>query len=234
MAWFGSKVAVTLIDVSTGEVIGRTEISPSDLPETFAVDTTLHLAGSDWSVVEATPQNRADYEKTKTLTLRLSRIEKIDPHDILFSLPSICDYIPPVADNPLTGDGLDLAEDDWRQFELVSRQLAADTTCQLEAIRKIHETESTGAGWRKIHVRKSPDPPIVVCMPLAEVYRKLGTQSALSGVTYYGASSPIKFGFSFIALDGQRFYGLAPQEMVSVLAWLKKICQIRLSIPLGL
>ena len=40
------KVAVTLIDGATGEVLANTDMQPADLPESFEVETTLHLGES--------------------------------------------------------------------------------------------------------------------------------------------------------------------------------------------
>jgi hypothetical protein len=138
MGWFNSKVKVTFIDDSTGKLIGITEMPPSDLPESFEIDTTLHLGKDDWSVVAAQPTNRTEYAKSKSLTLRLRRIELIDPSKILFSLPSICDMIPGLSDQALSGDEFVLAEDDWRQFELVSNDLGSVVDAEIEKIRVIH------------------------------------------------------------------------------------------------
>src|SRR6478609_4441659 len=101
MAWFKREVTVTLIDDVTDEPIGVTKMPPADLPETFERETTLHIGDVDWSVVDATPKTRPEYSASKSLTLRLRRIEKVDPRNILFSLPSICDYIPPLGNEPV-------------------------------------------------------------------------------------------------------------------------------------
>ncbi len=212
-----SNMTVTFIDDSTGEAIGVTEIPAADLPESFAIETTLHLGEVDWSVTKAIPQTREEYSRTKSLTIHLRRIEKIDPRNILFSLPSICDRIPGLGSSPLMGNELVLAEDDWRQFELVSRRFAAETAHEIEAIRKIHEEESADIGWRKVHVRKVPDPPIVGPLALTDVARYFAIQLPAVGVTYRGANTQIESGYSFTASDGQRFYGLADNDKISVL-----------------
>lgn len=141
MTWFSSKVKVTFIDEATGGSFGVTEMLPTDLPESFEIDTTLHLGNEDWSVVGAQPKTRAEYEKSKSLVLRLRRIE-MDPSNIMFSLPSICDSIPGVTEHKLSGAEFILAEDDWRQFEFVSNDRAADVDDEIEKIRLIHENAS--------------------------------------------------------------------------------------------
>ena len=95
MRWFSRKVAVTLIDDATGRTFATSEFPPADLPESFEIETTLHLDDADWSVVHAQPRTRPEYTKSGSLTLRLRRVEKVDPSKILFSLPSICDRTPP-------------------------------------------------------------------------------------------------------------------------------------------
>src|SRR5438128_2305534 len=104
MGWFNSKIDVTLIDDASGKYIGVTKMLPEALPESFKLNTTLHLGDADWSVVRAQPETRAEFAKSKSLTIRLRKVEKIDPSKILYSLPSICDFIPGLSDRTLNGD----------------------------------------------------------------------------------------------------------------------------------
>jgi hypothetical protein len=218
MAWFSRKVAVTLIDDATGAVLTTTELPPGELPESFEIETTLHLGDTDWSVVHAEPRTRPEYTKSRKVSLRLRRVEKVKLSDILFSLPSICDRIPAVGDGPLVGNECILAEDDWRQFEFVSRQFAAESDAEIEAIRRIHEQEPASVGWRKTHVRRRPDPPITGPLTRQDLARAFGGAVAFRGVTYRGASSPIASGYSFRAADGLECYGVEEGGRVAVLA----------------
>jgi hypothetical protein len=218
MAWFSSKVEVTFIDDATGESFGVTEMPPADLPESFELDTTLHLGNEDWSVVDAQPKTRAEYAKSKTLTLRLRRVEMMDPSKILYSLPSICDAIPSVNDHPLSGNEFVLAEDDWRQFELVSNDHARDVDEEIEKIRLIHENASAEVGWRKIHVRSKPDLPIVCTLGLADLADTLNVPDESVGVTYRGAQSQIADGYAFRTND-LTLYGVAPNGNVQTIAF---------------
>jgi len=216
MGWFSRKVAVTLIDDATGAAFATTEMPPAELPETFEVATTLHLGEAEWSVVEAEPRTRPEFTKSGKLVLRLRRIEKVNPSDVLFSLPSICDRIPPVGNGPLAGDECILAEDDWRQLELVSRQFAAESDAEIEAIRRIHEQERAEVGWRKIHVRRRPDPPIAAGLTRTDIDRAFGG-IAFRGISYRGAGSPIVSGYSFRGADGLECYGIEEDGRVTVL-----------------
>ena len=216
MGWFSRKVAVTLIDDATGAPFATTEMPPGDLPESFEVETTLHLGDSDWTVVHAEPRTRPEYTKSGRLVLRLRRIEQVNLNDILFSLPSICDRIPAVGDRPLAGDECVLVEDDWRQFEFVSRQLAAESDAEIAAIRRIHEQECASVGWRKLHVRRRPDPPIISPLKRDRLDQSFGGLS-FRGVSFRGAGSPIVSGFSFRAADGLECYGVEEEGRVTVL-----------------
>jgi hypothetical protein len=85
MGWFTRKVLVTFIDDATGVAFATTRIPPTDLPETFNTETTLHLGESDWSVVHAEPLTRESYARSRSLVLRLRKIEKVGTDTILFS-----------------------------------------------------------------------------------------------------------------------------------------------------
>ena len=215
---FNSKVRVTFIDDSTGKAFGVTEMPPSDLPESFEIDTTLHIGKDNWSVVDAQPNNRSEYAKSKSLTLRLLRVELMDPNKILFSLPSICDVIPGLSDQVLSGDELVIAEDDWRQFELVSNNLGNEVDAEIEKIRVIHANESEGIGWRKLHLRSKPDCPLNCVLSLEALEDRLNLGVAKVGVAYRGARSPIVDGFAFCG-SALTVYGVAPSGCVKTLAF---------------
>ena len=222
MAWFNGKVKVTFIDAATSEPFATVEMPPADLPETFEIETTLHLGDADWSVVSAEPRTRREYSKSGKLTLRLHRIEKVDLSDLLYSLPSICDRIPGLGNEPLSGGECILAEDDWRQLELVSRAFAAESDAEIASIRAIHENESASAGWKKIHVRKRPDPPIASSLSLKDIERAFGGLT-FRGVTYFGAKSLIASGFSFQMAEELRCYGNEEAGKVTVLGIVQEL-----------
>jgi hypothetical protein len=104
MAWFSGKVLVTLIDDATGAAFATSNMPPANLPESFEIETTLHLGDADWSVVHAEPQTRKEYTKSGTLTLRLRKVEKIATEAISFSQLDITDRF---------DDNLGLGADDW-------------------------------------------------------------------------------------------------------------------------
>jgi hypothetical protein len=104
MSWFNRKVMVTLIDDATGAVFASSNMPPDDLPESFEIDTALHLGGDNWSVVHAEPLTKADFTKSGKVTLRLRRIETMDPKSISFSQLDITERF---------DDNEGLGGDDW-------------------------------------------------------------------------------------------------------------------------
>jgi hypothetical protein len=218
MASFSLNIEVTFIDDHTGESLGVTQIPANNLPDVFERDTTINLSGADWNVLNARPKTRAQYSKSKSLMLWISRIEKINSSDILYSLPSICKVVPEVNNRSLSGSELTIAEDDWRQFELVSNKLADKVDKEIAKIRLIHENATAGVGWREIHIRSKPEIPIVSNIALTYLANTLKVSAKSTGITYDGAQSPITDGYSFILNDDFSIYGVAPNSKVQVIA----------------
>lgn len=218
MTSFSLNIEVTFIDDRTGESIGFTQIPANNLPESFERDTIINLSGADWNVLNAKPKTRAQYSKSQVLTLWIRRIEQLNPHDILYSLPSICDAIPDLNDRSVSGGELKIAEDDWRQFELVSNRLADNVDKEIAKIRLIHENATVGIGWREIHIRKKPEIPIASNIALTHLASLLKVSAKSPGITYHGSQSPIADGYSLTLNDDFSVYGVAPNSKVQVIA----------------
>ena len=92
MTWFSSKITVTFIDDTNGSVIGRSKISPDDLPESFGIETSLQLAGDNWSVTSALPITKTEFSKTKKLAVRLRKIVMVNPNELSFSQLDITEH----------------------------------------------------------------------------------------------------------------------------------------------
>jgi hypothetical protein len=219
MTSFSLKIAVTFIDAATEESIGITHIPAADLPISFERDTTIHLSGADWQVINARPKTRAQYTKSQTLILWIRQIQTIDPRDILYSLPSICDVVPDLNDRSFSGHELTIAEDDWRQFELISHQFADKVDKEIAKIQSIHEHAAEGVGWRSIHIRTKPEIPILGNITLTHLAKMLKVSAKSTGITYDGSQSPIADGYSFKLNDDFAVYGVAPNGKVRAIAF---------------
>lgn len=87
MKWSNLKISVTLIDDASNTELSCVSMEPDDLPDTFALDTTLHIREEEWTVVDAKPQTKAEFSKTGVLIIRLRKVEirEINPKELMFS-----------------------------------------------------------------------------------------------------------------------------------------------------
>lgn len=104
MSWFSRKVNVTLVDDATGAVFASSMMPPSDLPDSFKINTTLQLGNDDWSVIQAVPETKAEFTKSGKLTLRLRKVEMMSSEAISFSQLDITERF---------DDNENLGPDDW-------------------------------------------------------------------------------------------------------------------------
>ncbi len=104
MSWFSRKVNLTLVDDATGAVFASSMMPPGDLPDSFIINTTLHLGDDDWSVIHAEPETKAEFTKSGKLTLRLRKVQVMTPEAISFSQLDITERL---------GDNERLSADEW-------------------------------------------------------------------------------------------------------------------------
>ncbi len=162
-----TTIRVILIDAGTSTRLGEAEFPVAQLPETFEVATTLHLAGGDWQVERAEPVTRAEFAETGQLTIWMRAVVQVDPQALLYSLPTLETLQPPLGD---PGDGLWMHEDDWRQIELVSARFAPEIAVELAAIRAVHAEDKRGPGFTRLHVRERiPEPLAGVELTVADL-----------------------------------------------------------------
>jgi hypothetical protein len=206
-------IEVIFIDAATETTFDRVTVPATQLPDTFEHATTLRLGELEWKVESASPQTRAEFEATKKLVLRLRKIERVDPKKILFSLPTIENTAPPSDGEPTTGDELVLHEDDWRQFELISRAHEDAIDEELDAIGDVLLNHRAGAGFGKLHVRaRIPHPLVPNALQLSDV----GKISARA-LTLRGTGRRVPGSFVIELGSNVSLYGIADGEGVRVL-----------------
>jgi hypothetical protein len=218
MTSFSLNIEVTFIDDTTDESLGVTQIAANNLPDSFERDTTINLSGVDWHILNARPKTRAQYTKSQQLILWISPVEVVNPSDVLYSLPSICAVVPAVNDRSLLGSELTLAEDDWRQFELISDRLADKVDKEIAKIQRVRDNTQSGIGWKEIHIRKKPEIPIASNIALPHLASLLKVSTKSPGIAYDGARSPIADGYSLTLNDDFAIYGIAPKGKAQVIA----------------
>ncbi len=209
MRFFGKKktIHVEFLDQETGKMFGQSDVPPENLPETFELNTTIHLGETDWSVISAEPMNASEFLKTGKLRLVLQKVRMIDPKKILFTLPTICNFLGEVSQEiDTTGRELTIHEDDWRNIELVSLKFREEINKNLGAIFRIHEEERIEQGFRTLHLRKDIEQPFEsVHFPFAEL-DKFEKSRLYSGLGYL-KNGLVLDGFAFLTVGGLTWYG---------------------------
>jgi hypothetical protein len=217
-------IRVTFIDAASDACFARTEMPVEQLPESFEARTTLNLEDQDWEVVRAVPITRAEFEKSGELHLTLSKLTlvTVPASELLYSLPTICDFIPGIAagTSKLGKLVVELHEDDWRQIELVVGSQRAAIDSGLTAVRAIHDHERTkGGAFRKLHIRKEVASPLSGCnIRVAELSSYLRSLAPLDGIAYRDVAGLIEGGFAFRSDSGLCLYGLQTSGSVTTLA----------------
>ena len=216
MIWFSKKhdkIKVELVETGKDKPFAVSLVPIEQLPETLAVATILDIGDKKWSVVDATPKHKTEFEKTGKLRIVLTPQQMVDPKDILFSLPTINDRMCVLRKTNSLEGMLVIHEDDWRQVEFISNRLLGDIAAEINSIKAIHATSRQGSGFNKLHVRKLIEEPIdsnvVRCSELKKIF------NISKEFTGFGIANPMtvaEHGFAFETTDGLQFYGVLNQE----------------------
>lgn len=203
-----SHVRVEFVDNDTGQVVGHSQLLRSHLPD---VPSRMKIGSDEWVVVTVQPGAASEVEEGGTLRLTVRRVVQLDTEELLFSAPTLCDRVPPLARGSRRGGTvLEVPEDDWRQVELVSLTLRREVGACLEAVRKVLVDERARVGWRGSHVRvEVPLPLPARRIPLRWVRERFGSVLTYDGVTYPNMQAMIEGGYAFAAGSGIQVYGRA-------------------------
>lgn len=203
-------VEVTLIELGKDEAFGVSQVPVDQLPDTFEINTTLHLGDVDWQVVEARPTTKAEFRETGKVTVVLAKQEifDIDPAKVLFSLPTISNDMAMVEAVASLENVLVLHEDDWRQFEFLSVSLNELAQQEVQDILAIYHTQRQASGFKQIHVRKRIGEPLPdVALPLESLAQAFEIEKCFSGVAFNNAAATIINGFAWQTASGWIFWG---------------------------
>lgn len=154
-----AKIKVQFIDYSTGKVIAVIDMLPEQLPATFALETKMTLADSEWQIQEAFPQTSEDFIKSKELSIKLSKIETINTSDLVFSIPTISNEFPVFSEKAIFNDfEVSINDDDLRQYEFLNKSALPLIEIEVEKINDIIENNSRpfgegGTVFTKCHAR---------------------------------------------------------------------------------
>jgi hypothetical protein len=226
--WPFKKREPKTIHVQLVDVAGVVKFAPimfpvERLPASFEADTTMHRPEGDWQVIEARPVSAEEFKQTGKLTLlvqKLGEITNVPLGDVLFSLPTISNDLPAIAEgsSKLGKNVLELHEDDWRQVEWVSASLMEPIEKELAAIRNIYEHERVDVGFRKVHVRDQiPQPLLDATLNLHELASAVGKNATmLDGVSYAGVAGLVENAFALRLISSIEIYGLVRDSRLHV------------------
>jgi len=203
-------VEVTLIELGKDETFGVSQVPVDQLPDTFEINTTLHLGSVDWQVVEARPATKVEFRETGKVTVVLAKQEifNIEPTNVLFSLPTISNDMAMVEAVSSLEDVLILLEDDWRQFEFLSISLNDLVHQEIQDILAIYHTQCEESGFKQLHVRKRiPEPLSGVTLPLESLAQAFDIKKRFSGVAFNNSAATIVNGFAWQTGSGWIFWG---------------------------
>ncbi len=201
-----ATIRIEFVDAASGRPVGRTDVPRKDLPSGFGRQESVEIEGRPYAIERCEPSEIDDLASLKSVRLFVRPIRPVDPADILCSLPTICDPIPPVVRTACGPRVLRLHEDDWRQVELVARAHEHQVDVCLGQIRRIHRDFRKGPGFTQLHVRSEVPLPLGgLRLELAQV-RPPGAR-AFDGLSYLDADGIIAAGFAFETASGLAVYG---------------------------
>lgn len=212
-------VETFFIDVNTHNVIERADMPVERLPQSFAVETKLHIAGEDWRVIKAEPTTAEESIQTGKLVIMLEKIVKVPAGDTLYTLPSICDEIPaiPAGSTKQGNNVFVLREDAWRQIEFISHSYRSAIDSQLAEIMRIYREASIDNGgflaFKNIYVRQQINAPLQEAITLDQLYAFFAPAlHRYEGVSYQHFEGLIEGSFAFrvakVFLYGQQVEGI--------------------------
>lgn len=217
---FAKKITVEFIDVQSGAVFAQSEMDAGQLPESFALNTTIQLGEEEWQVKEAIPAHATEFKKTGKLTLKLSRIQYVNPQDLLFSLPTISNELPTlVSEAPFKGDLLTIREDDWRQIEFLpsgKKDLVQQEIAHIKSVFEHHSQtlEENFIAFTKLHVRNHVGSPSLK-IPFDQLKELFGLVE-VGSISFTDSTEFVQAGFS-IALGTINLYGVLEDAVVTEL-----------------
>ncbi len=221
-----SKVQLTVINADDGKVIVKSAQRPEDIPERFDKFTTIHLGELEFQVVEADPLDRLSYTKSGKLMLKVRKVETMCSKDILFSLPTICDYIGAMIPAETKGKHVfEMHEDDWRQVEMVSKSISQNIDEELASITQIYAEKRDPSGFfHELHVRSLIKDPVIEnsILTLSRLKSQLRSTTAFDGIGLYTSGGTrgcglVENGFAFEGAGGLIVYGQVANEVCTTI-----------------
>lgn len=222
---FNKNKNQSLIEVSFFECEAQTPFAvsemPSDqLPDTFEINTMLHIGEDDWQIIESAPSSKKEFIETGKLSLFLKRVEitSVDPNKILYSLPTINDELPLVEEVSTVQASIVFPEDDWRQREFISSSYQDLILQEWQSVEGVYEHHSVGEGFSEIHIRRKIVSPFTDNrFTVRDLQSRFSIEQDFSDIAFDSAPALIVGNFGLLTTSGWFLWGCVDDEE-SVLA----------------
>ena len=220
-------IAVTFIDEATSGTIATVDLPVANLPDTFERETTLHLGDAHWSVMHAEPRTKAGFAEVRQAGPAPSQDRDGEP--LRHPLQPAFDLRP---DSGRRGRGPSRKTSSWPRTTGGSSSWSPGRSplrrrSRLPRSRRFTSRSAASVGWKEIHVRKRPDPPIAATLRREDINKVFGD------VTFHRVCfgrSQITSGFSFRAGD-LHCYGIEEDGSISVLGIAQQAAESEVSKP---
>jgi len=203
-------IKVHFIESGKSESFAVSDMPLEQLPDTFEINTTMHLSGDDWQVIGAEPAQKEEFRIKGSLKLFLKKAEIVtaDPNDILYSLPTISNDIAGVENSEALENIVVFKEDDWRQFEFLSVKYEQQIQKELQGVVDIYENHNLGVGFKEIYLRENITTPLQdINLELEILKEYFNIKHQYSGVAFNNAAATIVSGFAFSTTSGWVLWG---------------------------
>lgn len=195
-------IKVSFFETNTEKPFACSDVPAEQLPDTFEINTTMHLGDEDWHVIAAEPAKKEDFCKSGELKITLTKAETttVDPKDILFSLTTINDELPAVENAKSLENAAVFREDDWRQCEFIAKEYKVHINDEFKAIADIYKNHREGnSGFTKLHIRQVITTPLAdKRLTLDDIKAGFTIKKSFSGVAFNTAAAKIKNGFACV------------------------------------
>jgi hypothetical protein len=148
-------------------------------------------------------------------------VTTLNPNEILFSLPTLCDSLPPLDStlgSSVSSESTVIDEDDWRQVEFVARNDRATVDRELGDLARFKVEKRVGVGWKDVFVRRSrPEAIRSLAIRSADLFRTAGAKSFTKlYLRSGGVVSQVRGGFA-VPLRGGVLYGHTDNDRLASL-----------------
>ncbi len=212
-----SKVKIKFVDEVTGGILASRRLYSWETLESFEPGATVVVGDEEWNVVETERRTQLGSRKTKALRVRLRPAETLDRGEEVYFSPTVCGNLPGLEEGRASGDEFLVVEDQWRQIEFVSQELAGEVDEVLSKVQSTKDDAMGFGGWREQYIRQAPENPITPGLSLDKLRIALNSTMDLAGITYPGAPSPIVGGFGLMVDDNFPVFGLVKEGELRVL-----------------